>query len=187
MSGLKTRRNQVNEMLSDHKRALQQHTKEKLGLRQCKRRRRTLEQAQAYAQQIAQQVQTKAHNRIAGVVSRCLEAVFDEPYAFKLLFETKRGRTEAKLIFERDGLEVDPMTASGGGVVDVASFALRLSNLMLSRPPLRRFIAMDEPFRFVHVEYRERLEDLLNTLAEEMGVQFLMVSREMVAGKVVRV
>jgi DNA repair exonuclease SbcCD ATPase subunit len=189
MIDLETRREQVNELLSEHKRVRQQHLEERAALRECRQRRSILEQAQAYAQQIAQQIQTKAHDRIAGVVSRCLEAVFDEPYEFKLHFETKRGKTEAKLVFERNGQEVDPMTASGGGVVDVASFALRLSCLMLSRPPLRRFIVLDEPFRFVSEEYRDNLSELLQTLSEEMDVQILMIThiREMVSGTVLRV
>ena len=110
------------------------------------------------------------------MVSRCLEAVFDEPYEFHLNFELKRGRTEARLSFVRDGVEVDPLTASGGGVVDVAAFALRLSCLMLAQPPLRRLLVMDEPFKYVSEEYRERIRVLLETLATEMGVQFVMVT-----------
>lgn len=132
--------------------------------------------AQEMAQHVAQAVQQQAHRQIAEVVSRCLSAVFDEPYTFRLLFERKRGRTEARLVFERDGLEVDPMTASGGGVVDVAAFALRLSCLILHKPPVRRVLILDEPFKYVSEEYRERVRKLLETLAQEMGVQFLMVT-----------
>ena len=143
--------------------------------------------AQGLVQAVAQQIQQQAHNRIASVVSRALEAVFDEPYEFCINFEQKRGRTEAGLVFVRDGMEVDPMTASGGGVVDVAAFALRLSCLMLHRPPLRRLLILDEPFKFVSAEYRGRLRVLLDTLSKEMGVQMLMVTHilELKAGKVI--
>lgn len=134
------------------------------------------EEAQELAQHVAQAVQQKAHDQIAKVVSRCLSAVFDEPYEFLIHFERKRGRTEARLTFDRDGMEVDPMTASGGGVVDIASFALRLSCLILNKPPLRRLLTMDEPFRFVSEEFRERVKNLLETLSEEMKTQFVMVT-----------
>ena len=133
-------------------------------------------EAQELAQAVALIVQQQAHDQIAKVVSRCLTEVFDEPYVFRIHFERKRGRTQARLAFERDGMEVDPMTASGGGIIDVASFALRLSCLVLNKPPLRRVLVMDEPFKYVSEEYRERVKILLETLAVEMSVQLILVT-----------
>lgn len=146
-----------------------------------------VEQAQALVQTVAQQIQQQVHRHIASVVSRCLEAVFDEPYEFQIIFEQRRGRTEAELVFVRDGLTIDPMLASGGGVVDVASFALRLACLLLTRPPLQRVLVLDEPFKFVSAEYRDRLRMLLEMLAKEMQVQIIMVTHipELRVGKVV--
>lgn len=146
-------------------------------------------EAQELAQAVAQAVQQQAHDQIAEVVSRCLEAVFDEPYQFVIHFERKRGRTEASLAFQRNGAEVDPMTASGGGVVDVAAFALRLSCLVLANPPLRRVLLLDEPFKFLSEEYRSRIRDLMLTLSREMGVQFIIVTHmeQLVAGTVVEI
>jgi DNA repair exonuclease SbcCD ATPase subunit len=152
-------------------------------------RERTLEAAQELAQHVAQTVQSQAHAQIAGIVTRCLRAVFDDPYDFEIEFQRKRGRTEARLLFQRDGAEVDPLTASGGGVVDVAAFALRLSALVLARPPLRKLLVLDEPFRFVSAEYREKVRILLESLAEDMDVQILMVTHDpaLRAGNVVMV
>lgn len=147
------------------------------------------EQARCILQEVSQAVQQMAHSRIAEVVSRCLEAVFDDPYEFRIKFDTKRGRTEAQLVFVRDGVEVDPMSASGGGVVDVASFALRLACLSLSRPPLRKLLVLDEPFKFVSQEYRRRIRVLLETLAKEMEFQFFFVTHipDLQCGKVVSI
>lgn len=147
------------------------------------------EQAQKLTQITAQNVQQRVHNQIASVVSRCLSAVFDEPYQFKIHFERKRGRTEARLVFVRDGEEIVPMQGSGGGVLDVAGFALRLACLMLSKPKARKLLILDEPFKFISSEYRERVSDLLNTLAIEMKIQFVMVTHipELQTGKVVRI
>lgn len=145
------------------------------------------QEAQRIVQLVSQTVQQQAHDRIASVVSRCLETVFEEPYEFRIVFEQKRGRTEASLVFVRDGHPVDPMTACGGGVVDVAAFALRLSCVMLSRPAVRRVLVMDEPFRFVSVDYRGRVRRLLETLSEEFGMQFILVTHmpELKTGKVI--
>ena len=133
-------------------------------------------EALVFLQVLVAQVQQGVHNQIATLVSRCLSAVFDDPYEFRIYFEMKRGRTEARLVFERDGLEVDPLTASGGGVVDVASFALRLACLTLSNLPLRRALIFDEPFKFVSPEFRGNLRNLIKSLSEELGVQFIIVT-----------
>ena len=143
--------------------------------------------AHAIIQLVAQAVQQEAHSQIASVVSRCMEAVFDSPYEFKIDFDRKRGRTEAALTFVRGDLEIDPMTGSGGGPIDVASFALRLACLVLSRPPIRKLLVLDEPFRFISRDFRPRARALLEGLSEEMGVQIIQVTHidELRCGKIV--
>jgi len=147
------------------------------------------DEAQQIVQAVAETIQEEAHDRIAGVVSRCLAAVFDEPYEFQIRFERARGRTEARLVFVREGMEINPIDASGGGVVDVAAFALRLSCLMLARPACRRVVVLDEPFRFVSKEYRVRVRIMLEDLARELGVQFIIVThiRELATGHIIEV
>lgn len=145
---------------------------------------KTLNDCQELAQIVAQSIQQQAHSMIAKVVSKCLETIFDEPYEFQIVFERKRGKTEARLVFERDGMEIDPMTASGGGVLDVASFALRLAAITLTKPHCRKVIIMDEPFRFVSENYRPKIKELLQDLSKEYGFQFIMVThiKELVCG-----
>lgn len=134
--------------------------------------------AQEVLQLVAEAVQKNVHTQIADVVSRCLTAIFDDPYRFEIRFEKKRGKTEAKMVFLRDGLEIEkPTKAIGGGVIDVASFALRLAALLLSRPKKRRVMVLDEPFRFLHSPiYLERLVTLLESLASEFKIQFIIVT-----------
>lgn len=146
--------------------------------------------AQEIAQEVAQTVQQKAHVKIASVVTRCLKAVFgEEAYEFKIDFERKRGKTEARMYFERDGLEIDPLTASGGGPVDVAAFALRLAALVLSRPLKRPVLILDEPLKFPSKEYWPEISEMIRAVSEEMGVQIIMVTHQdgLVSGKVVRI
>lgn len=133
-------------------------------------------QAQQILQSLAQTVQEKVHQRIVEVVSACLSAVFEEPYFFTIRFEKKRGRTEARLLFVRGELEVDPLTASGGGVVDVAAFALRVAALSLYRPPLSRVLVLDEPFRFVSEQYQPRIRAMLEEISQKIGMQLVMVT-----------
>lgn len=143
--------------------------------------------AQEILQLVAQAVQQRAHERISEVVSSCLSTVFDDPYKFKIQFERKRGRTEANLRFLRRGLDVDPISASGGGMIDVAAFALRVACLMLHRPRLSRVLIIDEGFKFVSSQYRENVRKMLEGLAKDLDVQIIQVTHieELETGKVI--
>lgn len=154
----------------------------------CITKTETLAKALEIAQAVAQGIQEQAHEKIAGVVTSCLQMVFDKPYVFKIIFTKKRGRTEAELVFMKNGMEVDPLTASGGGVVDVAAFALRISCITLHKPVLRRTVLLDEPFKFVSAYYRDNVKTMLLKLASEFGMQFIMVTHidELITGKVIK-
>lgn len=147
------------------------------------------QEAQNVLLAIAQEVQVSAHKQVSSLVTRCLAAIFDKPYEFKLEFSRKANKTAAKIVLMRDGLELsDPKEEAGIGVIDVASFALRLASLVLSQPQKRKLIIMDEPFKFLHSEvYLSRVSNLLETLAEELDVQFIIITQigQLKIGKVI--
>ena len=135
--------------------------------------------AQRYLQDIAQATQQSVHRRLASVVTRCLKAVFgDGAYEFEIDFVRRRGRTEADMWFVRkDGKKLDPLTEAEGGAVDVASLGLRLACLMLSQPELRRLIVLDEPLKNLNgLEFQDKAAQLILSLAEDLGVQFIIVT-----------
>lgn len=136
-------------------------------------------EAVQFLQAVAAEIQSAVHERLSGIVSMCLASVFDQPYEFKIHFDKKRNRTEARIVFTRGGEEFDPKTECGGGVVDVAAFAVRVAALILTKPPQRRLVILDEPFRFVSKkEYLSRLRKMLETLASEFKIQFIIVTHE---------
>lgn len=149
-----------------------------------------VQEAQQLLQHWAQAVQQQAHQRISTVVTSCLQAVFpDDPYTFSIAFERKRGRTEATLQFERAGMVVNPIDAAGGGVVDVAAFALRIACLVLHRPKLARVVILDEPFRFVSAQYLPNVRAMLEQLSEDLKLQIIMATHieELSIGKVIAI
>jgi hypothetical protein len=152
--------------------------RERAKLSESQLNHKRLLKAQKVAQHAAQSVQEKVHERIATLVSKCIRVVFpDSEYDFRIVFERKRGRTEARLCFVRDEVEVDPTSAGGGGVVDVAAFALRIACLLLQRPAVRKVVVADEPFKFVNgEEEQERVATLLETLSQELAIQFIIVT-----------
>jgi hypothetical protein len=146
------------------------------------------QEAQEALQFLAQAVQQKAHERISQVVSSCLKAVFpDDPYEFQITFERKRGKTEAALTFRRGDLVVDPLSASGGGVVDVAAFALRIACLVLHRPRLSRMVCLDEPFKNVSAGYQDNVRLMLEQISKDMKIQIIQVThnRALTLGKII--
>jgi DNA repair exonuclease SbcCD ATPase subunit len=145
-------------------------------------------EAQKLIQDVAQTVQQRAHEQIARIVTRCLQAVFGKTYEFKIVFEQKRGKTEAKMVLLRDGKERNPRRASGGSVADIASWALRLACMVFSRPRKRLLMVLDEPFKNLSRINRERVRTMLETISQEMGVQIIMVTHEdeLIAGKVIK-
>jgi hypothetical protein len=186
-----TYRNQLNRLLNEYDHCKKVVIEEKQALATAVTKVENVATAQGFVQEIAETIQNKAHSQIASVVCRCLEAVFDNPYEFKIIFERKRGKTEARLVFVRDNNEVDPTTAAGGGATEVAAFALRLACLILSKPRQRRAMVLDEPWRFLKPPeiYGPRICQLLTELANDFGIQFIMVQnlRGFQTGKLIEI
>ncbi len=171
-------RKKLNTLLTHYQQSKQQVRQEKQHLQEAQEKVEHLLQAQQIVQVVAEEVQRSAHRQIASLVTKCLQAVFgeDDAYQFRITFSRKRGRTEATLLFVRDERECDPLSASGGGVVDIAAFALRLACLVLTRPKRRRLLVLDEPFRMLSRNYTRRVGELLLQLSKELGIQMILVT-----------
>lgn len=169
-------RSTLNSLLTKHQSALELRETESKNLALAEDELFEAEEARDVVQSVGQLIQQEVHKRVSDLVTRCLQVVFDETYEFRFDFDRKRNKTQATPVLVRDGVEVDPMSASGGGVVDVIAFGLRLSGVLLTRPPLRRLLVLDEPFRFVSAEYRPRVRQLVELLSKETGVQVVMVT-----------
>lgn len=140
-------------------------------------RLKLIEQAQAFLQKVAQETQEHLKFQIEDIVNLALETCFPGEYNFQILFDISRGKTEAELVFldQKTGRQIDPMNASGGGVVDLTTFALRIACYALERGT-DNVIILDEPFRFLSRDLQERAGEILRTLSERMNLQIIMVS-----------
>lgn len=162
----KGKKEQIEENLSEVKKQ-----KDKL-----KRRQINIEQAQKIIQTVAKQTQQELEYHISELVSLALSAVFDDPYSLNLEFVEKRGKTEAEITFERAGEKISPIQASGGGAVDVASFALRVALWNLRRRATRNTIVLDEPMKFLSKNLLPKAGEMIKELSEKLGLQFIIVS-----------
>jgi len=161
----------------EHLERLSQETQQKLSC--AKHRESTALEAQKHVQELAETVQSTAHSQIAAVITRCLQAVSDDPYEFCIKFEQKRGKTEADATFIKEGHELDPMCEAGGGVADTAAFAAQITNLLLAKPQRRKFLIFDEPFRNLHgAHFRAKVGQMIEELSHELGIQFLLFTSD---------
>lgn len=133
-----------------------------------------IEKSRVVVQKVAKDTQEQLEYRISNIVSLALASVFADPYEFKVRFVERRGKTECDLLFVRDNEEYDPINDSGGGPLDVASFALRLAFWTMNKT--RPVFILDEPFKNLSVDLQEKCSEMVKILSEELGVQIIMVS-----------
>ena len=146
-----------------------------------KEHKENLESAQAIIQLISQATQQELQYHINELVSLSLAAVFDDTYTFEVDFVQRRNQTEADLWFVRDGERINPLYATGGGPIDVAAFALRVSLWSLRKNRSRAILVLDEAAQ--HIKGNDaniKFIQMVKGLSERLGIQVIMVSDERV-------
>ena len=135
-----------------------------------------LEQAQWIIQTVASETQSMLKFHIENLVSLALNSVFDEAYDFEIDMQLRRNQTECDIWFVRDGERINPLTASGGGAVDVASFALRIALWSLQPKRTRPIFILDEPMRNVSAVYQDKCSAMMKEVADKVGLQITSVT-----------
>ena len=133
-----------------------------------------VEKVRVFFQNVAEEMQQDIANTICMIATSALYAVFPNPYDCKIRFDIKHNVVEASIYFERNGEEYDPIEDSGGGVIDVASFAIRVAFIFLSNRS--RVIIADEPFKNVAKAFLPKIPEMVRLLSDKLGVQFIIVS-----------
>ncbi len=132
-------------------------------------------QARVLIQVVAERTQKRLEWHISNLVTTALASVFPDPYDFSLRFVQRRNKTEADLIFSKNGNESDDLlNTAGGGVVDVAGFALRIALWAIRKN--RAVIVMDEPMRFLSADLQQKASDMLKEISSKLRVQIIMIS-----------
>lgn len=140
-------------------------------------RLKLLEQSQVFLQKVAQETQEHLKFQVEDVVNLALETCFPGEYNFQILFNVSRGKTDAELVFfdQKTNRQIDPMNASGGGVVDLTCFALRIACYALEQGT-DNVIVLDEPFRFLSRDLQSRAGEILKILSDKMHLQIILVT-----------
>ena len=175
---LKEIRSQLEQLKGKRQQVSSDLKKARKSMKIAKRNLINHEKAKEIVIQVGLKMQEQLQYHIGDITSLALEAVFPEPYKLELEFVQKRNKTECDIYFSRNGNKVDPLNASGGGAVDVASFALRIASWSLQRPHTRPTIILDEPMKFVSEELKDKASNMIKEVSKKLGIQFIIITHE---------
>ena len=157
---------------------LDQIEKIKIDVKENARSLRRHEQAREIIRNVGIATQQQLSFHIGDITSLALDAVFVNPYELIAEFVQRRNKTECDLLFERDGQRLDPLSASGGGAVDVAAFALRVASWSMQRPKSRTTLILDEPLRFLSNDHQKQASVMIKEISKKLGIQFIIITHE---------
>jgi len=133
--------------------------------------------AQIVLQAVAKSTQQNLEIHFSELVTLALRSVWDFPLDFEVKVVARRNKTEVDLLLKENGKgEDDPMENSGGGTLDVASFALRVAFWSLKRN--RNTLILDEPFRNVSADLETKVSQMVKKISQNLGLQIIMVSHK---------
>lgn len=133
-----------------------------------------LEKAQRIIQTVAKQTVTNLEVHFSDIGSLAIASVFPYPVTFKAVVELRRGQVEIDTLFEEFGKSQKPEGSSGGGIVDVADYALVIACWVLDQN--RPTIIFDEPFRNVSPSFHKKLSEMVKAISEDFGLQQIIIS-----------
>jgi len=178
MSRIQDLRNSVERKKGEHQQILSSITNLETKLRDNGWSLKHSEQAREIVRAVGLETQQQLQYHISDITSLALEAVFEDPYELVAEFVQRRNKTECDLYFSRDGEKVIPEEGSGGGAIDVASFALRIASWSMQTPKRRNVIILDEPFKFLDKERQPQASRMLKELSDRLEIQFIIITHE---------
>ncbi|MFW9880745.1 MAG: hypothetical protein ACFFG0_47380 [Candidatus Thorarchaeota archaeon] len=135
------------------------------------------ERAQVIIQEVARKTQEKIKFHIEDVVGLAISTIFGDEYNFELDFIVKRNKTECDMfLIDKEENRFNPIDDNGGGVVDLVSFALRISLWNLQRGKKNNTIILDETFKHLSKDNIDNVSLLMKELSAKLNIQFILVT-----------
>ena len=183
---LSTVERELERALGENDLARRELDRRKTALLAAEHRLTNIEMAAAIIQDAAFQWKRETAGRVDRAVSSALSAVFETEYRFTTKWVTRRGKIEADFEVRGGGVagaataDLDILTNRGGGIRDIAAFALRVAVWWMTSPRPAPVLVLDEPFRFVSSSFHatEQVRGLLEELSREFGVQIVLITHE---------
>lgn len=128
---------------------------------------------------VAKATQEELQYHLSDLVSLAMSGIFPDPYGLKVEFTPRRGKVEADMNFEKNGNLVDPLSATGGGTVDVGGLSLRFSCWAIGSPRTRPVLILDEPLKWLKGnDLPMKGSQMIQEISKKLGLQIIMVSHD---------
>lgn len=117
---------------------------------------------------------------LENIVTYALRYVFNSDYGFQLEFSKRGNLSEVKFNVKTTNCKTysDPLLSEGGGILDILSLALRIAILELYKPKIEGFVALDEPFKQVSVEYLDNCRKFIKAINQRINRQIIIVTHK---------
>lgn len=113
---------------------------------------------------------------VEAVVTEALAAIYGVDCSFELEYAQQRNQMEATPWVVIGGQRFSTRDELGGGVLDVASLALRLAVWALTTPRPSSTFLLDEPSKFLSADLQPAFGRMLSELAGLLDAQFIVVT-----------
>jgi len=114
------------------------------------------------------------------LVTLALQSVYGPEYGFEVENKINRGQPETFLYYTKSGerywlKNLDDY--SGGGVIDICSFALRVVCWAISDEKSDNILVLDEPMKNLDNDRCTLAGEMIKELAESLDLQFIIITR----------
>jgi len=136
------------------------------------------QEAKVILQIAAKETQKNIELHFSSLITKALHVVFDEELTFQPEFIERRNKTECDFWILKNDKKMRPEFSVGGGVLDVISFATRLSYWKLENKFYKTspIIILDEPFKNLSRKLLPRAADMLRYLTDKLNLQMLIIT-----------
>jgi hypothetical protein len=124
-----------------------------------KQRSTDAKQARIILQEVAKQTQQNLEYHLSNLVTLALKSINSTWPKFVVEIVDRRNKTECDLLFEENGNRYKPIEGAGGGPLDIASFALRITFWSLRKT--RHTFILDEPFKFLSADLQHKASEMI--------------------------
>ena len=147
-------------------------------MKKLRRQRTTHINARAILNQIAGTIQQQFKNKIETLITYAIQAVYNRPFTFELLFQTKRNIPTITPVIKERGETLCPKDDDlGGGLLDTIAFPFRFILQYLEEPRSRNVFFLDEPFKFLG-SLTPKAGSMLKYLSKKFSLQIILVTHD---------
>ncbi len=140
-------------------------------------------QARWILSEVTKATQEDFKNKVEKLTTIALKSVFNKNYEFKLLFESKRNKMEARPVILEDGKEFTPKDELGGSILNIISFMVQIVFIILEKPAKRKTMILDEPFHWLG-NLKEKAGRMLTEISKELGMQIIFVTHDKILAEI---